>query len=216
MPTILFGTEPNPIRVGEGEFHCPECMTGRRYHRTVVARRLRLFGLPLPLGRYGEYVECAHCLSTFRPEVLAYTAGERTPHAIAEYQRAMRRILALMVAADGVVRERELVTVQRIFEAVAGKRLSRDEVLAEVRDTARAPTTAARFLARVVGYLNDYGKEQVLRAAALVSHCDGHLDARECDVVRRLGGVLRLEKARVEGILSLGREVTLEPEAPVV
>ncbi len=212
MPTILFGAEPNPVRVGDGEFHCPECMTTRPYRRTRVARRLRLFGVPLPLGRYGEYVECGHCLSTFRPEVLAYAAGARTPYAVAEYQRAMRRILALMVAADGIVREQEIATMGRIFEAVAGKRLSREEVLAEVTDTAREPTTAARFLARVAGYLNEYGKEQVLRAAALVSICDGHLDERERNVVRRLGGVLRCPPACVDRILAGGP--ALDPLVP--
>jgi tellurite resistance protein len=213
MPTILFGTEPNAVRVGEGEFHCPECMTSRPYRRTRVARRLRLLGVPLPLGRYGEYVECAHCQSTFHPEVLAYAVGARTPYAVAEYQRAMRRILALMVAADGVIREREIATMEHIFEAVAGKRLTREEVLAEVTDTARMPTTAARYLARVAGYLNEYGKEQVLRAAALVSLCDGHLDVREQNVVRRLGGVLKLDGGRVDAILA-AEPRSLDPAAP--
>jgi tellurite resistance protein len=201
MPTILFGTEPNPIRVGRGEFQCPECMTRRSFRRTRVARRLRVLGLSIPAGRYGEYVECETCLCTFRPEVLAYDAGARTPQVVAEYQRAMLRILALMAAADGVIRERELGMVQRIFQALAGKALSREEVLGEVRDVGRTPTTAARFLARVVGCLNEYGKEQIVRGAALVSHCDGELHVREAEVVRRLGAVLKLEPARVERIL---------------
>ena len=75
------------------------------------------------------------------------------------------------------------------------------------------PTTAARYLARVAGYLNEYGKEQVLRAAALVSLCDGHLDAREQNVVRRLGGVLKLEGGRVDAILA-AQPGSLDPAAP--
>lgn len=201
MPTILFGAESSPIRVGQGEFYCPECMARRSYRRTRVGRRLRLLGAILPAGRYGEYVECDECLSTFRPEVLAYDAAERTPTAVAEYQRAMLRILALMVAADGVIREAEVMTVQRVFEAVAGKSLTTQAVLEEVQDAGRTPLTAARFLARVVGFLNEYGKEQVLRAAALVSCSDGELHAHEAEVVRRLGGVLKLPAERVERIL---------------
>ncbi len=201
MPTILFGTEPNTVRVGRGEFFCPECMARRTFHRTRVGRRLRLFGAALPAGHYGEYVECDECLSTFRPEVLAYDAAERTPSAVAEYQRAVLRILALMAAADGVIREPEIVSVQQVFQAIAGKNLTGEEVLAEVTDAGREPMTAARFLARVVGYLNDYGKEQVLRAAALVSCSDGELHENEAEVVRRLGGVMRLSAVRVEDIL---------------
>lgn len=201
MPTILFGTEPTAVRVGRGEFFCPECMARRSYHRTRVGRRLRLLGAAFPAGRYGEYVECDQCLATFRPEVLAYDAAERTPSAVAEYQRAILRILALMAAADGVIREPEIAAVQQVFEGITGKTLSGEAVLAEVRDAGRTPMTAARFLARVVGYLNDYGKEQVLRAAALISCCDGELHDHEAEVVRRLGGVLRLGAVRVEEIL---------------
>ncbi len=206
MPTIFFGTEPSPTRVGAGEFECPECMARRPYQRTRVLRRLRVLGLAFPAGVYGEYIECQGCLATFRPEVLAYDAGARTPEAVAEYQRAMRRILALMVAADGKVRDREITTVRRIFEAVTGKALTAAEVRAEVEEAGRAPTTAARFLARVIGVLNEYGKEQILRAATLVSRCDGELHAREADLVRRLGGVLKVAPRRIERILG-GTEV---------
>jgi len=133
--------------------------------------------------------------------VLAYDAAERTPSAVAEYQRAVLRILALMAAADGVMREPEIAMVRQVFQGITGKALSAEAVVAEVTDAGRAPTTAARFLARVVGYLNEYGKEQVLRAAALVSCSDGELHDREAEVVRRLGGVLRLSAVRVEDIL---------------
>ncbi len=201
MPSILFGAASSPERVGRGEFDCPECLARRRYRRTRVARRLRLLGAVLPAGSYGEHVECEGCHSTFRLEVLAYDAGGQTPLAMGEYQRALRRILSLMVAADGVVREPEIRTVQEIFEAVTGKVLSRDDVLAEVRDAAQAPMSAARFLARVLGYLNENGKEQILRGAALVSRSDGELHAREAEVVQCFGGVLHVARERVERIL---------------
>ncbi len=210
MPTIFFGTEPTPHRVGTGEFQCPECMARRSYQRTRVLRHLRVLGVAFPAGILGEYIECRGCLATFRPEVLAYDAGARTPEAVVEYQRAMRRILALMVAADGKVRDREIATVRRIFEAVTGKALTAAEVRAEVDEAGRAPTSAARFLARVIGYLNDYGKEQILRAAALVSLSDGELHVREADLVRRLGAVLKVAPRRIERILG-GTEVGWTP-----
>lgn len=205
MPNILFGTEPNPIRVGHGEFFCPHCMETRPYERTDVRRALRLLSVVrLPAGRLGEYVECQHCLSTFRPEVLAYDAGERTPLVMAEYQYAVRRVLALMVAADGVIQPPEVQIVRRIFDDLTGLPLSRDDVLDEVAQVGREPSTAARYLARVVGYLNEYGKEQVLRAAVRVSHADGALDEREAAMVRRLGAVLHLPAERTEAILAAG------------
>ena len=44
MPTILFGAEPSPTRIGSGEFQCPECMARRAYQRTRVLRRVRVLG----------------------------------------------------------------------------------------------------------------------------------------------------------------------------
>lgn len=201
MPSLLFEWEPTPIRRERGEFDCPQCLARRAYQRTEVRRTMRVLGARIPAGRLGEYVECQGCLGTYRPEVLAYDAGERTPAVMTEYQRAIRRVLALMVAADGVIRRPEIGVVQEIFEAVCGIPLSDRDVRDEVDEVRRAPTSVARFLARVVGYVNDYGKEQILRACALVSRCDGELHEREAEMVRRLGGVMHAAPDRVEHIL---------------
>jgi tellurite resistance protein len=202
MPTLIFGTEPNPIRVARGVFHCLQCMRQCPFQRTNVKRTLSILTVRVPLGSYGEYVECETCQGTFRPEALAYDAGEKTRTVMAEYQRAMLRILALMVAADGTIQEPEIEMVQQIFESVSGIQLSRADVLAEVRSVGSEPTTAARYLARVVGYVNEYGKEQILRAAVLVSRADGRLHEDEATIVRRFAAVMRMPAERTEKILT--------------
>lgn len=202
MPSILFGSALSARRMERGRFTCPECGRDRPYQRTVVKRSLAVLGQPLlSMGTSGEYIECEVCLSTFRPEVLAFDAGSASSRVQVEYQRAMRRVLALLAAADGVLREPEIATVQWVYEAVSGKRLSREEVIAEVDEVGRYPTTVARYLARVVGYLNDYGKEQVLRAAASISSSDGDVHEREARMLRRLGGVMAMEPGRVEAVI---------------
>ena len=162
-----------------------------------------MLGQPLlSMGTEGEYIECDRCLATFRPEVLAYDAGRETSRVTAEYQRAVARVLALMVAADGTVRDPEIEAVQEVFEAVTGRRLTLEEVTEEVEAAARTPTSVARYLAAVVGFLNEYGREQVLRAAALVSCSDGHVHESERRVLRRLAGVMGLEPTRTDEILA--------------
>jgi hypothetical protein len=199
MPSLLFG--PAPERIERGEFTCPACKDLTRYDRVVVRRALTIFGRPVPLGRYGEYIECIACLSTYRPEVLAYDAGQATGHVMAEYQRVMMRLLALMTVTDGIIREAEITTVRDIFEAVSGIEPSRNDVLDETRAVLAMPTSVARYLAGVIGWLNEYGKEQVLRAAAMVSRADGVVHAKERDMVRRLGGVMRADRLRIEVVL---------------
>jgi uncharacterized tellurite resistance protein B-like protein len=191
MPTLLFGAHPE--RVERGEFSCPDCGPARGYDRILVRRSIRLLGRAIvPFGHLGEYIECSGCSSTFRPEVLAYDAGTKTPVVMAEYQQVVRRLLALMMVSDGVIAEPEIQIVQTIFEAVSGRGLARQEVLDEAKAVTRQPATAARYLASVVGYLNEYGKEQVLRAAAMVSRADGRVHQRERELVVRLGAVLRV------------------------
>jgi uncharacterized tellurite resistance protein B-like protein len=176
-------------------------MGRRSYIRTQVRRTLHFFGMAFSSGTIGEYVECDDCLSTFRPEVLAYDAGELSESATGEYQRAMKRILALMVAADGVIQDPEIEVVREIFENVCGVELTEQDVMDEVALVRNEPTTAARYLARINGYLNDYGREQILRAASLVSHSDGALDEREAMLVRHLGAVMKVPAERIAEIL---------------
>jgi uncharacterized tellurite resistance protein B-like protein len=177
------------------------CGTERPYARVVVGREVRLFAIRLPIGVYGEYVECGSCQSTFRPEVLAFEAGDERETVRAEYQQALLRVLALLVVTDGRVHEVELRTVQRVYEAVTGRALGRDEVIAETTAVASQPTTAASYLSRVVGFLNERGKEQILRGAAMVSGADGQLHSSEAEMVRRLGAVMKADPARVEAVL---------------
>jgi tellurite resistance protein len=200
MPTLLFGTRPE--RVERGEFTCPDCGPFKAYERVVVRRSIRVTGwLVLPMHRLGEYIECGGCRSTYRPEVLAYDAGGNTLEIMAEYQRVMRRLLALMMVTDGEIAEPEIDTIRTIFEAVSGKTLARGAVLEEAGEVTRRPATAARYLASVVGYLNEYGKEQVLRAAAMVSRADGRVHERERELVVRLGAVLGVEPDCVGRVL---------------
>jgi uncharacterized tellurite resistance protein B-like protein len=201
MPSLLFETGPEPQRTERGSFSCPHCGVPRNYQRIVVRKSLAVLGLHVPFGTYGEYVECGECMSTYHPEALAYDAGATATQVPAEYQRALRRVLALLVVTDGRIDAAEVDTVRTVFEAVCGESLTADAVEAEAREVSAQPMTAARYLAQVVGHLNEYGKEQVLRGAAMVSHADGALHEREANMVRRLGGVMRLEPARIESVL---------------
>lgn len=201
MPSLLFPTGTAPREAEHGTFLCPSCKGMHPYTRVVVGRVMRFFAIQLPAGIYGEYVECQTCLSTYRPSVLAFAREHDRTGVAAEYERALRRVLALLVISDGRIDDAEIATVQRVYSAVTGSQLSREAVIAEAREVAEHPTSAARYLGEVVGYLNDRGKEQVLRGAALVTGADGHVHEAEAELVRRLGGVMQLDPERTEYVL---------------
>ncbi|MBR9990499.1 MAG: TerB family tellurite resistance protein [Gemmatimonadetes bacterium] len=201
MPSLLFPTGSVPREAGRGTFNCPACRGSNPYTRVVVGRVLRIFAIQFPAGVYGEYVECGACLSTYRPSALAFTSQEEREGITAEYERALRRLLALLVISDGDIHDAEIRMLQRVFSAVTGSQLTRAEVLAEVKDAAENPTSAARYLGEVVGLLNDRGKEQILRGAAMVVGSDGHVHDAEADLVRRLGAVMQLDDDRVAYVM---------------
>lgn len=201
MPSLLFPTGATARPTERGTFNCPSCRTSNPYTRVVVGRVLRVFAIQLPAGVYGEYIECGACLSTYRPSALAFQGDDDRTGIAAEYERALLRVLALLVVSDGHIHDAEIGTVQRVYAAVTGRPLTRVEVTAEVRDVAQQPTSAARYLGDVVGFLNDHGKEQVLRGAALVSGADGQVHESEAEMVRRLGAVMQLDPDRVEYVL---------------
>lgn len=201
MPSLLFPTGTAPRKTGQGTFRCPACKGSQPYTRVVVGRVMRIFAIQLPAGIYGEYVECRTCLSTYRPAALAFHEEEERAGIEAEYERALRRVLALLVVSDGHIHEVEISTVQRVFSAVTGSQLSREAIIEEAKEVAAHPTSAARYLSDVVGYLNDRGKEQVLRGAALVTGADGHVHDSEAEIVRRLGAVMQLDEDRIEYVL---------------
>jgi uncharacterized membrane protein YebE (DUF533 family) len=201
MPSLLFPTGTDPRHIEQGTFRCPSCKGAHPYTRVVVGRVMRVFAIRLPAGIYGEYIECGSCLSTYRPAALAFQEGDDHGDIQAEYERALLRVLALLVISDGHIHEAEISTVQRVYSAVTGDQLTRAAIIAEAHDVAEHPTSAARYLAEVVGYLNDRGKEQVLRGAALVIGADGHVHDAEADLVRRLGAVMQLGEDRIEYVL---------------
>lgn len=201
MPSLLFPTGTAPRAAGRGTFHCPSCRGSHPYTRVVVGRVMRIFAIQLPAGIHGEYIECGTCFSTYRPSALAFDGEMAGAGVAAEYERALRRVLALLVISDGHIHAAEVATVQRVYSAVTGSTLSREDILEEAREVAAHPTSAARYLGEVVGYLNDRGKEQVLRGAALVTGADGHVHASEAEIIRRLGSVMQLDEERVEYVL---------------
>jgi uncharacterized tellurite resistance protein B-like protein len=201
MPSLLFPTGATARSADRGTFSCPSCRALQPYTRVVVGRVLRLFALRVPAGRYGEYIECATCLATYRPSALAFRERSGPQDLPAEYERALLRVLALLVISDGRIHPAEIATVQRIYSAVTGSQLSHETVLAEANEVGAHPTTVPRYLSRVLGVLNEHGKEQVLRGAAMVTGADGRVHDAEVEVVRRLGAVLQVDADRVEYIL---------------
>jgi predicted RNA-binding Zn-ribbon protein involved in translation (DUF1610 family) len=88
---IIWGTRGRQIEISSGQFNCPKCDAKRAYKRKRTARYFTLFFIPLfQIQNLGEYVECAFCHQTYKPEVLSYKPQSPTERAVLAIQRELK------------------------------------------------------------------------------------------------------------------------------
>lgn len=200
---IIFGTRGVTYGSGDGEFFCPDCETKRPYSQKRVRRFFTLYFIPLiPLDLLGEYVECKHCTSTYKTGILDFVPGASAEQEEAEFRRAMKRVLVLMMLADGNIDEAEITAVIDILSRLDKRTVGRDEVEAEIRSAKAAPLDVTEYCKSMAGFLNDHGREMVVRAALAVASADGHFDTTEKEALAKIAGALNLSKAHFSGILA--------------
>jgi tellurite resistance protein len=217
---IIYGTYGITYSKGEpGQFHCPQCSVTQAYRHRRVRRFFHIFFIPLiPLNLAGEYVECGQCKGTYKLEVLAMMKGiaSGVQHAsqtlpLSEGQRAVRRILAMMLLADGRVEESELAAIIEFLRYAERRDVTRDEVLAEVEAARHQSADVETYCRQVMGFLNDQGKADVLKAAQVIASADGHVDPAEQKMLERMGVALGMRPQQVSSQLAQPQQ--LPPQA---
>lgn len=207
-----------------GEFHCPCCSGTRGYRHRRVRRFFHVFFIPLiPLNLAGEYVECADCKGTYKLEVLEASRALMSGIAggmmqgqgpgISEGQKAARRVLAMMTLADGRVDESEITAMLDYLRYAEKRNVTREEVVAELDAAQRAPADVETFCRQIMGFLNEQGRADVLKAAHVVASADGHVDPSEQKLLERLGIALGMKPAQVSSSLSATPQPMQQPQA---
>jgi len=71
---IIWGITGKEKEIGSGAFYCPKCDGQKSYTRKRVSKYFTLFFIPLfETKNLGEYLQCADCKTTYKPEVLNIT-----------------------------------------------------------------------------------------------------------------------------------------------
>lgn len=197
-----FGTRGLTYTKGRGDFHCPRCKRWRPYLRRRVRSYLTLVRLPvLPLDTLGEFVECVYCAATYLSEVagLGELATDRKTEA--EFQRAIRRVMVLMMMADGELADSERAAIQRIHRQVIGVELSDEDLQAELEQARQENQDVNAYLGDLRAKLNRSGKELVLSAAYHVAAADGVLRDQELVLLLKLADALELPVGRFNDLM---------------
>jgi tellurite resistance protein len=199
---IIFGTRGVTTTEARGEFHCPSCERKRPYEHKRVRRFFTLYFIPIiPLDTLGEYVECQRCRDTFAPAVLSFDPEAEERKVEAEFRAAVKRVMVMMMLADGEIAGDEVETIRTIYGKIAKTEISKDDVDREVaaaRDDARS---LKQYVASTIGTLNDAGKEVVVKAAFFVAAADGKITDEETTLLAELAGALEMSPSHFKGVV---------------
>jgi len=199
---IIFGARGVTYTQAKGTFYCPGCdREGVAYKHQRSRRFVTLYYVPLiPLRSLGEYIECQVCQNTYQLGVLTATAAEH--HAFeAEFQLVIKRVMILMLLADGVVADAELEIIRKIYLKLSEIDLSLEDLRIEVEAARKDVGDVLIYLERNGKVLNARGKELVIKSAFLVATADEQFADKERQLLADIGKTLELSNAQVQAIL---------------
>jgi tellurite resistance protein len=206
---IIFGTRGVTYGSEGGQFFCPDCEGKEAYLHRRVRRFFTLYFIPLiPLDLLGEYVECQRCTSTYKLSILDYDPQKTADAEEAEFQKAMRRVLVMMMLADGVIEDSEIEAIQTILGKLEDREVPRAEVESEITRAQAEKTSIETYCRGMAGYLNDSGREMVVKAAILVAGADGKFEESERDALASIATALNMSRAHFSGIIN---DLTRDP-----
>lgn len=199
---IIFGARGVTYTHAKGTFYCPGCdREGVEYKHQRSRRFVTLYYVPLiPLKSLGEYIECQVCQNTYQLAVLTATAAEHRAFE-AEFQLVIKRVMILMLLADGVVADAELEVIRRIYLKLSEIDLSLEDLRLEVEAARKDVADVLLYLERNGKVLNARGKELVIKSAFLVAAADDQFQDKERQLLADIGKTLELSNAEVQAIL---------------
>ena len=199
---IIYGTRGVTSTADTGSFHCPQCSGQATYRHRRVRRFFTLYFIPLiPLDKLGEYVECDSCAGTFKETVLQFDPNAENRMVEAAYHAAIKRVMVLMMLADGVIDDDEVQAIMGIYQSIAQRPVSEQEVREEIRQAQADGMGVTQYTANLVGALNTHGKEFIIKAAYGVAMADGVMAPEEQMILDEIADALQLSKAHYRGVM---------------
>ena len=108
--------------------------------------------------------------------------------------------MVFIALADGTVDDEEIEEIKNMFELITTLTLERKEILESIDDLNNNEHSIKEIATGISPYLNNEGKETVLRGAIAISKADGIVVDNELQMLHGLADYLSLPKAYANGI----------------
>jgi len=199
---IIFGTRGITSTKETGPFNCPTCGDQRAYSRRSVRRFFTLYFIPLiPLDQVGDYIECLTCKQQYSDEVLAYDPIAEAQQLQADVGASLKRILAIIMMADGRIDDAQIAAACEGYEQVLGIALDEHEIQDEMTSVQNGESELIAEASRLREQLNNNGKQAVIQAAIAVALADGPVEGAERTFLGNLARELKVPLNEVQTLL---------------
>jgi uncharacterized tellurite resistance protein B-like protein len=207
---LLIGTFNWATTRSRGIFNCPECGGSQQYRHRTSRPFLTLYFIPvLPIGGIKEYVECTECRSSFEPVILnakyssqpnrdSEMGNEEAGLEVASFESDLRTSIALMMVEDGHVTENEISVARRVFENIAERNLSREELGHACSEVRLQQLNSVSFLATAATRRNVTERIQLVQATFAVASVEGELSPGRLRSLKRMKSILKLDDAEFQ------------------
>ncbi len=120
---------------------------------------------------------------------------------LSEKQKAIKKLMILMILADGKIENEEITTFHKVYKETTG--LVVNDIYKEI-DIVKSENKSARlYLKEVAPMLNSDGKTEILKSAMRIAAADGHIDPTELNMISGLGKALGLNQSQIKEITGL-------------
>ena len=120
---------------------------------------------------------------------------------LSEKQKAIKKLLILMILADGKVMDEEIRAFHKVYKETADSVVS--DLYAEIDKVKMEQKAPHQYLKEVSPYLNEENKHEILKACYMIAASDGHIDPEEVDLIYKFGRALDLPNEKIKPILKI-------------
>jgi tellurite resistance protein len=110
--------------------------------------------------------------------------------------------MTIMMLSDGRIEDSEIRMMKDIYRKVLGNELLDYEIEDEIDICKRNPMDMEEFVKSLFPYLNDHGKEMILKISYYVAIADSKYTREEEKLVKNIGQLLQLSSAHIKGIIN--------------
>lgn len=116
-----------------------------------------------------------------------------------EKQKAIKKLLILMILADGKVENSEISAFHRIYKETTG--LVVNDIYKEIEDVKVENKSARQYLKEIAHLLNDEGKKEIIKSGMMIAAADGHIDPTELNMISSFGKALGMSHSEIKDIV---------------